>query len=1082
MATKLTEDRARVLRDLNLNMVVEAGAGTGKTTLLITRICLAVLAQGIAVDKIVALTFTEKAAAEIKTRLVTALHQIVRDIQDKQEGKEIGTHALLTFIEQHFNLQAKDILPRAQAALSRLDRAGVGTIHSFCADILRTFPLEAGLSPQAEIDSGGRAERVFNARWNAFLDEELGVNAPRKDAWKKVLPEISLPELKAFTQELCSGKIEQYDYFSHAAMLAGICEEKAAQARAWSSAYLDPKRPQPRNIEKALLWAEKTLQEAAQFLRGKENLAVEQTLPPTLTSTLPKGWEEDAYEEARGLVQFALKVRPSQQAVFRQALALVGPVAQQIRADYAREGILSFDDLIVKTRRLVQDNLYVRRLLKEKLDVLFIDEFQDTDPVQGELLLFLAEEKSSSATRWQDVKLEPGKLIVVGDPKQSIYRFRGADITAYELFTRLILSQGGVKCFLRNNYRSVPDIVTVANEVCQRAMVQQSSFQPAYEPIVPTKSPGEKSVQWLFVCAPQTPGVQADDLRDNQAEQIAGWIKQNVGRMKLAGGETLAYKDIAILTRAATTAGPYMDALRRHGIVFNADSEKDFFKRQEINDFLNFLRVTVDPSDTTSLVGVLRSPLGGFTDEEIYQLARRGELSVYAKTAEERAARLYKLILDFAGQVGRADVQKLLERVLDHTSLPELCAAAYEGEQTLEILTRLVAQAQNLRGEGPASLGQFLAGLQDTLQNAPETFSSAPLDALDAVSVMTVHKSKGLDFPVVILADLSKKETGSTAAPSSHLFSWQYNMHGLRAGKICDANLAFLEEEQKKHERCEEVRILYVALTRAKEKLLLVADGRKGAEKAARAFVQAGLWPDGKTDVLQTPEVTVAVSYAAYEDPARFIYRAQTAEETVHPGLDLGAWKKAFDARKSRYEKLLSEQNLSPSERVETNTLLAPEQQAAAEVGTVCHRAMQILLTQPQPDAAQVSARAARETGLVTREQTAAEIIGPFVTSDVCAQLRACKLIAAEMPFSYAAANGLVESGVIDAVLERPDGTIWVVDYKTDKIPTDGIQKLVEKYRPQLAVYQAAAQKLFPGKEVVCSAVFLRACKRAEVN
>ncbi len=1082
MESKLREDRARVLRELNVNMVVEAGAGTGKTTLLITRICLAVLAQGIAVDKIVALTFTEKAAAEIKNRLVTALHQLVREVQSKAQGLPLEERSLLLFIEQNFDLDTTTILQRAQAALSRLDRAGVGTIHSFCADILRTFPLEAGLSPQAEIDSGVRAARVFNARWNAFLDEELGLNAPRKEAWKRVLPEISLPELKAFTQELCSGKIEQYDYFSHASLLANVCTEKAAQAHAWSSAYLDPKRPQPRNIEKALAWAEQTLQQAAQFLRG-ETPAADQpvTLPPALTSTLPKGWEEDAYEEARSLVQFACKVRPAQQAVFRQAFDLVSPVARQIRDDYAREGILSFDDLIVKTRRLVQNNLYVRRLLKEKLDVLFIDEFQDTDPAQGELLLFLAEEKSCSAARWQDVKLAPGKLIVVGDPKQSIYRFRGADITAYELFTRLILSQGGVKCFLRNNYRSVPEIVTVANEVCCRAMVQQTAFQPAYESIVPTKTPGEQSVQWLFVTPPAASGVQADDLRDNQAEQMAAWIKQNVGRLTLSNGEKLAYKDIAILTRAATTAGPYMDALRRHGIVFNSDSEKDFFKRQEINDFINFLQVALDPSDTTALVGVLRSPLGGLNDEEIYQLACRGELSVYAHTSDERVNRLYKMLLEFAGQVGRSDVQSLLEQVLDRTLLPELCAAAYEGEQTLEILTRLVTQAQSMWGEGPSTLGQFLAHLQEVLENAPDTFSASPADALDAVSVMTVHKSKGLDFPVVILADLSKKETGGTAAPSSHLFSWQYNMHGLRAGKICDANLAFLEEEQKKHERCEEVRILYVALTRAKEKLLLVADGRKGAEKTARAFVQAGLWPDGKTEILQIADDRVPVSYFPYEDPARFVYRTHAAPETSWPKLALSSWKTNFEARRARYEQLRAEQNLSPSARVETAALLTPAQQTAAEVGTVCHRALQLMLNRACPDGLQAVKRAVQETGLTACAPDAAEIIGPFASSAIFTALRACKLIAAEMPFSCVAGNGLVENGVIDAVLERADGSIWVVDYKTDKIPAQGTSKLVEKYRPQLAVYQAAVRQLFPDKTVQCSAVFLRAGESAEV-
>ncbi len=1079
--TDLTEDRARVQRELNVNMVVEAGAGTGKTTLLIRRICLAALAQGIAMDKIVALTFTEKAAAEIKNRLVTALHQIVQDIQQEAAGEPPAQDSLLHFLHCNFSLKNDVLLPRAQAALARLDRASVGTIHGFCADILRTFPLEAGLSPQAEIDPGAKAARIFNARWNAFLDSELGEHAPRAEKWKEVLPEISLDELKIFVQTLCSGKMERYDYFSHAHMIANVCMEKAAQARRWSTAFLDPKKKTPRNVEKALAWAEITLTRAAAFLRGEDVPAPpEINEPPALTSTLPKGWEEDDYEGARGLVQFVQKMRPEKQRVFRQAYELVSDLAALIRADYAREGVLSFDDLIVKTRNLVQQNLYVRRLLKEKLDVFFIDEFQDTDPVQGELILFLAEEKSSSASRWQDVKLQPGKLVVVGDPKQSIYRFRGADITAYELFTQLILNQGGVKCFLRQNYRSVPDIVALANGVCRRAMVQQAAFQPAYEPIYPTKSPRPQAVRWLFVNPPPTQ-VLADDLRDNQAEMIARWIEENVGTLSLANGEKLAYKDIAILSRAATTSGPYTDALRRHGIAFSADSEKDFFKRQEINDFLNFLRVIVDPSDTTALVGVLRSPLGGLTDEEIYQLSARNELNVYAPTACGAAARLYDLIAGFARQAGRTDVQNFLADVLDKTYLPDVCAAAYDGEQTLEILTQLVNRASQLLGDRPASLSQFLAAVQDVLDTAPEQLNAGSGEALDAVCVMTVHKSKGLDFPVVILADLSKKEAAATSSLPLHLFSWQYNMHGLRAGKICDANLAFLEEEQKKHERCEEIRILYVALTRAKEQLLLVADGRKGAAKAARAFEQAGFFPDGTTPTRGNDEVTVPVLYAAYEAPENFRYRQAAQSTTRQAPTQLARWRETFDARCVRYQAALAEQNLSPSARVENQEQLTPPQRAAAEVGTVCHRAMQILLTEPKTDVSDAVRAAALSGGLTERERDAAEIIVPFVQSSLFSQLRACKLLGAEMPFSYVAENGLIENGVMDAVLENSDGTIWIVDYKTDKIPAGGTQQLVEKYRPQLTVYQCAAQKLFPNKKIICSAVFLRSCESAEI-
>lgn len=1063
--TTRREDRDKVQTVLNVNMVVEAGAGTGKTTLLITRLCLAVLALGVPVEKLVALTFTEKAAAEIKTRLITALHEVLSAVRENKNS------SVLALLRQRFNVPDDKLVPRAEAALARLDRACVGTIHGFCADILKTFPLEAGLSPNAEIDSGRKAAQLFDAHWNTFLDTELGAHAPRAEEWKKVLPEISLPDLKEFARELCSGKIERYDYFAHASMLAGICLEKASRAEEWSTSFLDGKKP--RNAEKALAFAAASLRRTAAFLRNEAVPPAPQEDAPNFPSALPKGWDEAAFEEARALVQFALKTTPEKQQIFLTAFNLVQTVTQQIRAAYEREGILSFDDLIVKTRNLLQNDLYVRRLLKEKFDVLFIDEFQDTDPVQGELLLFLAEEKSTSAARWQDVILQAGKLFVVGDPKQSIYRFRGADITAYELFTDLILKQGGEKCFLQQNFRSAPDIVATANAVCSRAMVQETAFQPAYVSIFPAKPLAGPAVTWLFVNPPQD-GAAADDFRHNQAERIADWIENNVGRMVLSDGQKLAYKDITLLSRASTTSGPYADALRRRGIPFNVETDKDFYRKQEVNDFLNFLRAAADPADRTALAGALRSPLGGFTDEEIYQIARRGDLSLFAKPQDKKLAGFYELILSFARRAGRTPLKELLQDVMDETFLPEACAAAYEGERTLASLQRLVRLAEGYAGEEPAALGQFLADVQDLLIREPERLgASSSDDALDAVSIMTVHKSKGLGFPVVILADLSKRDSAASSQPAGHIFSWQYNMHGLRAGKVCDINLAFLEEEQKKHERCEEVRVLYVALTRAKERMLLVADGRKGAEKAAGAFCAAGLFPLGTEETLSNGEVSVPVIYAAYAEPETFIYRhAQNVLPAV-PVREMSAWKTACAARKSRYEALLKEQALAPSALVGELDLLTEEQRAGAEVGTVCHRALELLLTRKAGTARQAARMAAEGCSFPAREADAFSVLEPFCQSALFKELLSAQTLACEMPFSLAGENG-VQSGVMDAVLRRADGTVWVVDFKTDRAPAGGADKLLEKYRPQLAVYKHAAEKIFAGERVVCSAVFLR--------
>lgn len=1095
-----TEDRLKAQTRMGVNIVVEAGAGTGKTTLLIDRLCLAVLAQNTPVEKLVALTFTEKAAAEIKTRFVAKLQNLVaavkkeidREQQETEEPQKTDgaqqekQDSTLALLREYFpEVQREDLVQRAEAALSRLDRASIGTIHGFCADILKSFPLEAGLSPNAQIDAGQKAAQLFNARWNAFLDSELGLNAPRAAQWKQVLGEISLPDLKDFAAELCSGKIESYDYYAHQNLLAASCLEKSSRAKEMAESF-SAEIKKPRKVEKMLVWAAESLKRTAAFLKGETFSDPAGEYVKLNSGDQAKGWDDESFEEACSLIDFAGKTTPEKQYVFLSAYNLVKDITAFIRQDYAREGLLSFDDLIVKTRNLLLQNPSVREQLKAKFDVLFIDEFQDTDPVQGELLLFLAEAKNRHASRWQDVRLEPGKLYVVGDPKQSIYRFRGADITAYELFTDLILRQGGEKCFLQENFRSTPEIVETANSVCSRAMIQQTAFQPAYVPIYTSKTLRNGAVQWIFVPAPKEGGKSpsADDFRDNQAERMADWISQNVGVLTLADGHKLQLKDIALLTRAATTATPYTEALRRRGIAFNVETDKKFYRKQEVSDFLNFLRAVSDPEDKISLAGTLRSPLFGFTDEELYQVAKRGELSLYARPTEEKLARAFAVLNKFSRLAGRRGLKDFLTDILEDTFLPEACAAAYEGERTLGNLKRLAGLADGYAADGPASLSQFLADVQTLLEEHPDRLAASTADdALDAVSVLTVHKSKGLQFPVVILADMTKKDSSSSADPVKHIFSWQYNMHGLRVGKICDVNLAFLEEEQKKHGKCEEVRVLYVALTRAREKMLLIADARKDAAKAAAPFVSAGLFPDGETlpKTLTDGELTVPVCYEAYELPENFRYRHNESAASQGTERDVARWRASYDARKARYQKWISEDQLrAPSELADPN-LLTEEQRAGAELGTVCHRALELMLSQKQvPE--QAVALACVKCAAPHRANEAREVLLPFAQSSLFAELSACRVLGCEMPFSYLEENGEVESGVMDAVLITADNRVWIVDYKTDKVkPGQEPQLLEKKYRLQLDIYRRAAEKIFPGRTVRCSAVFVRTFAAADL-
>ncbi len=1061
----ITEDRTKVQTLLGVNMVVEAGAGTGKTTLLIDRLCLALVAQNIPAQRLVALTFTEKAAAEIKTRLIFKLQRLVHCVQTAQEDRT------LSLLREHFAIKDEDVLERSQQSLALLDRSAIGTIHGFCADILRAYPLEAGLSPNAQIDTGARAARVFEAAWNSFLDEQLGLASPRAQDWKDVLTQINLNDLHSFARQLCSGRIEKYDYFSHTDMLRNICLQKAARAQEMAD-YFSQGVKTPRKAEKMLVLSARQLNRTALYLQGKEpGPALEEEL--ALSGKPPKGWDEESFEEALSLVDFAQKTAPEKQQVFRVALSLVQPLVEQVRQNLQQEGILSFDDLIIKTRNLLQNNLRVRRQLKEDYDALFIDEFQDTDPAQGEMLLFLAEEKTTHAPRWQDVRLAPGKLFVVGDPKQSIYRFRGADITAYELFTDLILKQGGEKCFLQKNFRSENEIIDTANAVCGRVMVQSAAFQPAYVPIFTDKTARHNAVELAVVDAgEQEPS--ADDLRRNQAQFIADWICANVGKLTLSNGKKLAYGDIVLISRASTSQEFYLDALRRSGIKFNVEEDKNFYQNQEVSDFLNLLRVVDDPEDRISLTALLRGPLGAFTDEEIYQFSQRGELNVFAKTQNEDLNNFYRQLRSFIARAGRIPLGQLLEALQRETFLPALCAMAYEGERTLSNLEKLCALAGGYAQETPVTLGQFLSEAQRLMEEEPDRLKGVVSDdALDAVSVITVHKSKGLEFPVVIFTDISRKEASGPAQRAQHIYSWQYNMHGLRAGSISDVNLAFLEEEQKKHARCEEIRVLYVALTRAKEKLLVVGNLAKSAKTPAQSFAEAGLYPqEDRPSMIQQELLTIPVHYVAYRPPEEFIYRAPVLSAPQESQTQLARWRTARAARETRYALACARKGVVSPSQVEAQPY-AQDGQALA-LGSLTHKTLELYLADPARNLARALARAAALLQAdEALQQEACMLVENFVSCQAFAPFLQAEPVGYEIPFTFIDQDGQTVSGEMDALVRTPQG-LWLADYKTDMVEEEDLQTAAQKYAPQLALYRQAVEKLFPGQAVRCTVFFVR--------
>lgn len=1055
------QHREQICSQVEVNWVVEAGAGTGKTRLLIDRLCTALLVQGIEPTHLVALTFTEKAAAEIKTRLLLKLQLILRALRDDTAAvSDSETKQTLDFFFSHFTVSKQQLITRAELALEQLDHSPIGTIHSFCADILRMYPLEAGLTPRAEIDTGTLAQRIFDTQWNHFLDVELGENAPRAAVWKEVLQKISLDDLCSCAREMCHLRIRPNLSAEHRKLLITVCRERAEKAQFLSTAFLAGKK-KPRIIEQALTQAAQRFTQAAHWLQT--GILPQQEQETLAIKSIPKDWEADSVEEAKELCRFAVQADPFVQQLIQKVYGLLDGFVEQVTARYQTEGVLSFDDLLVHTRDLLQHNLFVRRLLQERYDALYIDEFQDTDPVQGELLLFLAEQKGTGAQKWQEVKLQPGKLFVVGDPKQSIYRFRGADITAYEAFTDLILKQGGQRGYLRQNYRSEREIISLANAVCSAVMMQKAAFQPAYEPIFTAKKELFRAAEMALVYTPEEQKIDADDFRHNQAQFIAQWITENVGKMTLLNGDKLAYKDIAILSRAATTLSPYIEALRRAGIPFSLEDDRDFYRRQEVSDLLNILRVLDNPQDRIALAGVLRSPWGGLTDEELYQVFQRGEDDFRCPCSNAKAASVFQQLRSFYAATGREPLPLLLRRILQETLLPEACAVAYDAEQSIANLQRLVALAEGYTLHTPATLGQFLSRLADLSSQAySQANSFLETDTTQAVSVMTVHKSKGLEFPVVFLVDISKQEAATAVTRPLHLYAWGQEMYGFRVGKYGDICYAWLEEEQREHSRCEEVRILYVALTRAREKLWVVGNANSDRRTLAACFARGGRFPlTGQRPPVLGTEEKLYLTYIPYKPPEQFIY-TQQFKETLPPAWNLTAWRQAQDRRQLEYKTLCQQQApLAPS-------LLADgaDNPAALQLGTLVHQALAAVM-QGKDDHLQAADAPAQ---LISQ---AKQLVQQIVACDMYVRLREMKLLGTEMPFSLDTPQGIV-SGVIDLLLQDKDDTVWVIDYKTDQVVPGQEQLAAQKYTGQLSVYVQVVHKIYPFSPIQSAVVFVR--------
>jgi ATP-dependent helicase/nuclease subunit A len=814
--------RQRIRSSLDESLIVEASAGTGKTSELVRRI-VAVLGEGkTSIDKIAAVTFTHKAAGELKLRLREELDKV------------------------------RLARPALEDALQRLEEASIGTIHSFCAQILRERPVEARVDPAFEEMSEQESHRLYQRSFRAWLEKGLARPSPGlRRAFARLAWRDSWDDSAPIEQLQWAGKklVDWRDYpepwlrepFSRdeeiktlVRMARELAEMSAKPRRVTDNLYrsLAPARALAGWIDKA---------ESA----GPRDYDALEGLLLKLGRDLRRDSKKGSGEYGGGVAREELVLRRDELVLWieefrRRADAdLAVELREEMRGlieEYnerkQRAGKLDFVDLLIAVRDLVRDDAGVRHYLQDRFTHLFIDEFQDTDPLQAEILLLLAS-GDRHETDWRRVVPSPGKLFLVGDPKQSIYKFRRADIVLYRRVRDALIDRGVGFVKLTRSFRSVRNIQQFVNAAFETEMTGDvESGQADWAPLEQDRANagGRPSVIVLPVPRPYKSRLAKEAVNKCLPDAIAAFIAWLVNESQWG----FRARDIAVLFRRRTQGGSdltreYARALEARGLPHLLAGSKSFHKREEVETLRAGLAAIEWPDDELSVFATLKGSLFAIRDEVLLRYRHeRGRLYAFGKfeaaadpdfiQVEEALALLGELHRARNRRPFAATVNALLEATRAHAGF----VLRPGGNQILANVARVADLARTYETSGGISFRGFVDEL--AAQAEKEDAAEAPVleEDSDGVRLMTVHGAKGLEFPVVILADLT---ANIAARDPDQYVDGERRLCAMRLLRCAPRELVDHEPQENARERAEGVRVAYVAATRARDLLVIPAVG-----------------------------------------------------------------------------------------------------------------------------------------------------------------------------------------------------------------------------------------------------------------
>ncbi|MDP9238854.1 MAG: UvrD-helicase domain-containing protein [Chloroflexota bacterium] len=1042
MTTDALEARARdqqtreqMRRSTRTTLFVEAGAGTGKTRALVDQI-VALILGGTAIDRMVAITFTEKAAGELRDRVRSRLEE-ARDEHAAEAGLIDG-------------------------ALRSLDRAQISTIHAFGLTLLRNFAAECGIDPAFEVQDEVLAERRLQERWRGYLealsdpdaaeavDRALGLGLTTRHLWTLAQELARRPGLAArlAARPLVAPTPMWPNVERYSAQLHDLRLDRAPDS--------DPLR---RRVEELAAVVDRILHAGdgreSVLAAGAPKFAAKFKVSNAAawgTTAEKESVQETGQSVAAALAGLLANCRASALA---DILPLVVRFVLDDAAVRARDGTLTFDDLILRPHDLLAEDPEAARVLRARYDVMLIDEFQDTDPLQVEMALAFATDPDTG-------ELEPGRLFLVGDPKQSIYRFRRADMAIYAATGARVRDHGGAFPALQLNRRSRSVIVEWVNMVFANIIGagDRPEIQPPYRQIEADRADKLAGPGVAVIGGPSA--ERAAEVKQREAGAIASYCSAAVSQeWQVAERDgtvrPASYRDIAILIPTRNILIPLQRSLERAGIPYRIEGGSLIYQTQEVRDLLNCLTAIDDPADEVAVVGALRSTAFACSDVDLARHRAGGGRFDYLHVLEDRRGVVADALreLDRYHELRhRGSIAELVERFVSERGLEEIGVLVDASRDSFRRMRFVIEQARSFEAAGPESLRSFVAWLEqragkDMLDNE----GTALDDDEDAVRVLTVHGSKGLEFPIVFVGGLSAAP--NTRAPVYALEAVSERVAVSVGAKTQNAVFELgdtdaLHQDERDHAEAEFDRLLYVAATRARDHLVLSlyhsSKGAKGQCGAAR--IMAGL---GGLGVTALPELA-----APLQQP-----RAPFADLEVElpPGLSDGTFdvERAALILGARTHRYTSATALGPDQMQKPEASDETEPWARGRGGTHLGRAVHATIQSVPLDAsaAQIAAFSRAQSvaeAIPGRDAEVAALVQSALASKAFGRARAASRAMREVPFVVQYGATVLE-GFIDMVIEGEDGGIEIVDWKTDHVAGADVPQRLKQYESQAGLY-----------------------------